>query len=311
MHPGRVEALYQEMKERAIQCNLITYNTLLNIFARCQLTQRMPSILDDMRSSTPPVEPDLVTYSTLIKGFCASGQVDHALGLLEEMQMGGKFKPDEMMYNSLLDGCSREERLSHGMRLADQMRREGIAPSNYTLTMLVKLFGRCRRLNQAFLIVDELSAEYGLRPNIQVYTCLIQGCFQNREPVKALSVLDTMLAKGVRPDEKAYIALVRGHLNMGLFDKAIEIVERAYQGESPAGVGTGCLTEVIAKLGKNSEAAAALRTKVQAGSQTKQQTRDHQVRASKRDDASQRVTGKSLVLRKYAPLRPKLRTEEY
>jgi len=270
----------------------------------------MPSILDDMRSSIPPVEPDLVTYSTLIKGFCARGHLDHALGLLEEMQMGGKFKPDEMMYNSLLDGCSREERLSDGMRLVAEMKRDGITPSNYTLTMLVKLFGRCKKLDEAFSIVAELSAEFGLSPNIQVYTCLIQGCFQNRMPVKALSVLDTMLANGVRPDEKAYIALVRGHLNMGLLDKAIEIVERAYQGESP-GVGSDCLREVIAKLGKNSEAAAALRTKVHAVVQAEQWTRDHQVRASTRDKASWGVSGKGSLLPKYAPLKPTRRTVEW
>jgi len=302
---GRVEAVYQEMKDRAIKCNLITYNTLLNIFARRRSMHRMLSVLDDMSSAMPPVEPDLVTFSTLIKGFCAWGHVDRALGLVEEMQVAGKLKPDEMMYNSLLDGCAKEGRLSDAMRLVADMRRDGVAPSNYTLTMLVKLLGRCRRMNQAFSIVDELGAEFGLRPNIQVYTCLIQGCFQNRMPVKALSLLDTMLAKGLCPDEKAYVALVRGHLNMGLLDQAVEIVERAYQGYSPAGVGRNCLAEVIAKLGKTSRAAASLINKVQAV-RVQQRTGDQEVRTFKRGEVcwSKGVTGQGLLLQDVLPLAP-------
>ena len=32
-----------------------------------------PALLDDMKSASPPVGPDLVTYSTLVKGYCSGG----------------------------------------------------------------------------------------------------------------------------------------------------------------------------------------------------------------------------------------------
>jgi len=306
--PVKVEELYREMKERAIQGNIVLYNTMLNIIVRCRMMHRMPSILDDMRSAMPQVEPDLVTYSTLIKGFCAWGQLDHALGLLEEIQVSCKFRPDEMMYNSLLDGCYREGRVCDGTRLVAEMKRDGVAPSNYTLSMLVKLFSRGKRLDQAFSIVDELSAEFGLRPNVHVYTCLIQGCFKNQLPVKALSLLDMMLANGVHPDERAYGVLVRGHLNMGDLDKAVEIVESAYQGQSPAGVDPACLREVMTKLRKrSSEAAAALWSKVQTPQpQPKQWTslRHHSL------SPGCGVPGRGLMLHNMKPFGPTLETQE-
>jgi pentatricopeptide repeat protein len=224
---------------------------------------RVSQVLEDMRASTPPVEPDIVTYSTLIKGFSASGNLDRALGLQREMRAEGKFMPDEMMYNSLLDGCAKEQRLSDALSLVEEMRKDHVRPSNYTLSMLVKLMGRCKRLGQAFSIIDQLTAEFGFRPNIQVYTCLMQACFQNRQPAKAVSLLDRIMDDGLWPDEKTYVALVRGHLHMGLLDKAVELVQRACQGSSPAGVDSRCLEDVVAKLGTRSELVKALRKQVE------------------------------------------------
>ena len=118
--------MYQEMRERQIQCNTITYNTILNHLAQCRATHRVPQLLEDMKNSTPPVEPDIVTYSTLIKCFCASGNLNRALGLLTEMRADGKFPPDEMMYNTLLDGCAKEQRLSDALRLAQEMKNDHV-----------------------------------------------------------------------------------------------------------------------------------------------------------------------------------------
>merc|ERR1719330_987289 len=100
------------------------------------------------------------------------------------------------------------------------MKKTGVAPSNYTLSMLVKLLGRCKRLNQVFTMVDELTGEFGFRPNIQVYTCMIQACFHNRQPAKAMALYEQLIADGLRPDEKTNVALVRGFLQIGQIDMA-------------------------------------------------------------------------------------------
>jgi len=262
--PEKIMAMYDEMKARKIECNTITYNTILNHFAQCRAMRRVPQILEDMRASIPPVDPDIVTYSTLIKGFCSSGNLDRALGLLAEMQADGKFLPDEMMYNSLLDGCAKEQRIVDALRLVDEMKKTGVAPSNYTLSMLVKLLGRCKRLNQVFTMVDELTGEFGFRPNIQVYTCMIQACFHNRQPAKAMALYEQILADGLRPDEKTNVVLVRGHLQVGLVDKAVQLVRRSYSGPEAAGVDSQCVDTVLTKLGAGSEAADALQKEIEA-----------------------------------------------
>lgn len=53
---------------------------------------------------TNDTKPDLITYSTLIKGFCRDKNIESAFKILNEMKKCG-ILPDEVLFNSLLDGC--------------------------------------------------------------------------------------------------------------------------------------------------------------------------------------------------------------
>merc|ERR1719330_264440 len=205
------------------------------------------------------VEPDIITYSTLIKGYCAEGDVDRAFHILEEMKRDNKFAPDEIMYNSILDGCARQHRVEDALRLLEEMKTSGIGPSNYTLSILVKLLGHARRLNQAFRMVDDLSGQNGFRPNVQVYTCLVQACVLNRRLERAMTLHDAVVVDpGCVLDNKFYAVLARSCLQLHQPLKAAEVVRAAYRlpGHSLAasvrnemvGMEARALDEVAARL---------------------------------------------------------------
>lgn len=106
-----------------------------------------------------------------------------------------------------------------------------------------------------------------------MYTCLIQACFHNRHPAKALALHDQLVEEGCVPDQKTYVALVRGCLQAGVVDKAASVVRCAFhceghgmhQADGPApGVDSACLQEVVAKLGSDSEAGRSLAEDVAA-----------------------------------------------
>merc|ERR1719502_1287583 len=243
----KVMSLYKQMQAHNIQPNTITFNTILNAFAQCGTMQYAPQLLQDMKEANPVVEADIVTYSTLIKGFCYSGSLDRALQVFKDMQQEGNCAPDEVMFNSLLGGCAKEFRLEEALQLLDDMKKSFITPSNYTLSMLVKLMCRCRRLDQAFTVLEDISKEYNFKINIQVYTCLIQGCFYNSHTDKALAVYDKIMSEGLSPDATTYSVLVRGCLRMGSVDKAAELARHAHK--TSVGINAGCLDEVVAALG--------------------------------------------------------------
>merc|ERR1719426_351225 len=83
-------------------------------------------------------------------------------------------------------------------------------------------------------MLEDISKEYGLKINIQVYTCLIQGCFNAGQAAKALSLHEKILKEGLLPDSMTYTVLVRGSVQAGLLDTAVELVKQAYgRGPTP------------------------------------------------------------------------------
>lgn len=268
----KMMAVYAEMREHKVQPSRITYNTILNTFAEHGQMHRVPAVVEDMKSAVPPVHPDTVTYTTMVKGFCNSGNLDRAFDVLKDMKTFGKCMPDEILYNSLINGCSKELCLDGAMNILSDMKKSGIAPSNYTLSMLVKLMGRCRRIEEAFPLLADLSRDYGLKANIQVYTCLIQGCFNNGRTDEAIYVHEKIIKEGLLPDAMTYSVLVKGCLRAGIVDKAAYLTRCAYGCAStppcsrgtPPGLSDGCLDEVISALGRDSTQALTLLSELES-----------------------------------------------
>merc|ERR1719265_2778240 len=164
---------------------------MLDACAKCCTMNRAEHVLKAMRAAT--VQPDIISYSTMVKGHCLEGNIDKALVVLKEMRAEKTLQPDEITYNSFLDGCAKQSRVDEALTALDEMQAAGVIPSNYTLSILVKLLGRVRRLNQAFSLVEDLSAKHKFKPNVQVYTCLMQACIQNRKLDRALALHDQMV----------------------------------------------------------------------------------------------------------------------
>merc|ERR1719316_917357 len=226
--PARVQDVFEEMKEMGIACNTVSYNTMLDANARTGKMDRADELFRDMLASG--VTPDVITYSTLVKGYCQAGDIDQGFQVLKDMVKSGVHEPDEILYNSLLDGCAKQHRVDDALKLVEDMHKQNVRPSNFTLSILVKLLGRSRRLNQAFSMVEETCKRFDLQANIHVYTCLLYACFQNRQMPRALQLHDSMISEaGVEPDERTYAVLARGCLTAGSIEKAANVVRAAYR----------------------------------------------------------------------------------
>merc|ERR1719269_283523 len=226
--PEKVQQVFEDMQADGIACNTVSYNTMIDANARTGRMDRCDELFQQMQAAG--ISPDIITYSTLVKGYCMDGDIDKGFAVLEDMTSRGKHEPDEILYNSLLDGCAKQHRVDDALALIESMAQNNVRPSNFTLSILVKLLGRSRRLNQAFTTVEDMCKRFDLQANIHVYTCLIYACFQNRQLPRALKLHDSMITEGgVEPDAKTYAVLVRGCVQAGSLDKAANVVRAAYR----------------------------------------------------------------------------------
>ncbi len=75
------------------------------------------------------------------------------------------------------------------MELADELLEDmetfQIAPMNFTLGILVKMYGRRRQLEKAFEVVQTLPRRHGFVANAQVRTCLMGACTWSRPSMRS------------------------------------------------------------------------------------------------------------------------------
>jgi pentatricopeptide repeat protein len=221
----RVLAVYEEMNRMKIEFSIVTYNTLINACARCGRMDRVPEILEAMKERR--IKPNVITYSTMLKGHCQTGNIQTGLQILAEMKRDAGLRPDEIMYNSLLDGCAQNNLVDEGLRLLEEMQAELVAPSNFTLCILVKLMNRARKLDGAFNIVRDITTKYNFKANVHVHTNLVQACVSNRQIPRAFDVLETMVKEGIQPESRTYAIIIRANISHRHYDQAAGLLRAA------------------------------------------------------------------------------------
>merc|ERR1719384_2033122 len=133
----RVWAIYEEMKASNMQFSIVTYNALIDACSRSGDMRRIPALLEEMVAEK--IEPNVITFSTVIKGYCQVDCVDKAFQILREMTNCHGLRPDEVTYNTILDGCARYGKWNQGIALLQEMQDVGVPPTNFTLSVFVKL----------------------------------------------------------------------------------------------------------------------------------------------------------------------------
>mmetsp|Transcript_69333 Transcript_69333/g.180607 ORF Transcript_69333/g.180607 Transcript_69333/m.180607 type:complete len:801 (+) Transcript_69333:92-2494(+) len=241
----RVWDVQAEMRRERVQPSIVTYNTIVDACAKSNGMSRVPALMEEMASSD--IQAGAVTYSTMMKGYVQENRVDKAFELMDEMKLSKDIKPDEIAYNTLLDGCARQCLFERGMQVLSDMQDNGIQPSNFTLSVLVKLANRSRRLDQAFELCDRVSRKHCLRPNIHVFNNLMQACTAHKDHDRALQVLARAAEEGVRPDARTYGILLRGCAVAGDLTRVADLVRAAY-GLRGGAVAAACCGEDAAAL---------------------------------------------------------------
>merc|ERR1719487_613039 len=111
-------ALFEEMKAEGVACNTITYNSIIDVCVKCGDIRAAEGLMTQMMQ-TNEIEPDLITFSTLLKGYCQQNEVDKALHVFENIKQRG-LKQDELVYNTLMDGCVKVNDLGCGVALFEE-----------------------------------------------------------------------------------------------------------------------------------------------------------------------------------------------
>jgi len=217
--------MWNELRTQSVPLNTAVYNAIIDVYARLGSTQETTALVKEMQAGG--LKPDHITKSILAKGFCVSGELDKAIEVLHNIP-GGEGSNNTIMYNTILDGCVRHNRMDLADRLLAKAESFHVTPTSFTLGIIVKMWGRRRKISEAFAAVKTLPEKYGFKANGPVKACLFFACLRNDALDSAYEVFNDICATETRVDGKMYSALINNFAKVGQCDKAVSLVEEAY-----------------------------------------------------------------------------------
>jgi len=158
---GAALDLFREMPLENVPYNTITYNSIIDACVKGGDLATAESLLHEIAGPNSALEPDLITFSTLLKGYCHGGDLDKALQLTEAIKVRG-LRCDELVYNTLMDGCVKANDVQAGVGLFEEMIQQGMRPSTITHSILARLYQRAGYEDDANEAVAQLYRHHGI-----------------------------------------------------------------------------------------------------------------------------------------------------
>jgi pentatricopeptide repeat protein len=216
-------------------------------FVRVGNLAKAVELYEHMKMNESAAQPDVVTYSVLVKALVESRNMERALLLVEDMVQAGH-QPDDIILTHLLEGCRHIGNQPLGKKLFEDMLARGVKPSEFTLMTLVKLNGRCGMLTEARELIETWESQHGQRPTVIHYTCLMSGCIRAKDFQAAWDAYELMCKHGVLPDETTFATMIPGMANAKRWENVLTLATRAVQFASGPALPADALNAALAAM---------------------------------------------------------------
>jgi len=211
------------MCQSGVKMNCVLLTTLMKGFIRSRRLDKAMSLFESMRSANSHVHPDMITYSMLIKAQCDAHDMGKALEILEVM-LQSQCEVDDVVFTHLIEGCCHVSNSALAEQLFADMLAADIKPSIYTLTGMVKVYGKCGQTEKAQELVRTAEASFGIRPTVVVHTCLISGMLRSKKYTQAFEQFLAMSENRVQPDAQTVQTVVQGLVEGQMWTQLLEVV---------------------------------------------------------------------------------------
>ena len=186
------ELFYEEMKELGVKPDIVTYNSLIDVFCKGRELEKAYGVVARMREED--ILPDVITYTSIIGGLGLVGQPDKARDMLKEMKEHGCY-PDVAAYNAVIRNYCIAKRLDAAYSLMAEMESKGMSPNATSYNLFFRVFSWSNDLRNSWDFYGRMM-DAGCLPNTQSCMFLIK-LFKRHEKVEmALQLWNDMVEKG-------------------------------------------------------------------------------------------------------------------
>ena len=228
---NKVIEIFNTMKQsQNSKPNIITYNSIIDCCIKCdkfnlayEYFQEM--LFDINNTSENSIRPDIVTFSTLIKGEINNKCFGNARKLMQKLLEYNYIKLDCVLLNTLLDGCDKCHCYEEALDIFNIFKNKNVTCNMMTYSILMKICGKLNDFENSYKLLNEMK-ENNINFNLIIMTCYIKTCLNTNHVVEGINTFKEMTKYNIYPDNIAYTTIISGIINnFELCDYSDELVK--------------------------------------------------------------------------------------
>ncbi|TYG59878.1 hypothetical protein E1A91_D07G021800v1 [Gossypium mustelinum] len=215
-----VETLFDNVvKEGVVQPDVSSYTILMRGLCKKGMVESARKVLDEM-----PCKPNLIAYNTLINGYCKNGDLESASLVFDKILTEADSLPDVVTYTTLIDGYCRKGEFVEAKRCLNMMMKAGCSPNVVTYNAIIYALCLKGEVDEAKKMITEMRLN-GVKDNTATHLNILKGLAVAGRSLEALEYFKWMAGCNMNLDAKAYIVVVKEYCKLRKIDEAIFLLK--------------------------------------------------------------------------------------
>ncbi|MQL95295.1 hypothetical protein Taro_027956 [Colocasia esculenta] len=182
-------------------------NSLLNSFMACGSTGLAQRLFNEMPQKS------VVSWNSMIDGYCQSGNMDAAFCLFRDMMHSG-LEPDKFTLVSLLSICSQTRYLKLGRLMHHRIQVSGVDSDVILGNALLDMYAKCGDLSSAHICFNHMPER-----DVITWTTMVSALANNRQVELSRSWFDQMPERNV----VSWNAMISCYVQCGQCHEALDV----------------------------------------------------------------------------------------
>ena len=215
--------MFDQMQRVGLRPDKYTYTILIQA---CDNENDIRELLYAMTERG--IQPDIVTYNTIIKLLCSKRQLTQATSIVTEMEARG-VTPDSRTYGTLMSGLLQAGKPSSCLALFESAysntRSMALTENVHLYTTAIAAASMLTNHERALDLVTRMTAS-GLKPTLQTLTAVVGACLASKKPGLAAKLYQKIES----PDGYAMNQGIRAYYESGDLELALKTIATQRRG---------------------------------------------------------------------------------
>lgn len=219
-HFDLIKRILAEMSYLGIQCNRVTYNTIIDGYGKAKMFEEMERSLADMITNGDSL-PDVVTFNSVIGAYGNSGHIKEMEMWYDEFQLM-ELEPDDKTFNILIRSYGKAGMYEKMRSVMEFMEKRFFSPTIVTYNIVIETFGRAGNIQNMDDYFKKMKHE-GMKPNSITYCSLVSAYSKAGLTMKIDSILRQVENSDVVLDTPFFNCVINAYGQAGDLDKMYEL----------------------------------------------------------------------------------------